>query len=186
MQLAKDGGLVFSATNMKTTSVVHVSTGGEVIRKVTIPGELSLVLPNNHKDTQIQLVPMSLRPLNTLVTLDDNLNEVSRKELVPVEDRKFSASATYRLPDSSFVVFGSRTFGEQEFARILKISRDLKIYQGIAFTEGQSSSIGVSVPIPNSPDFIAARGIMKDKFSKQPWNFAAGIEFIRTQGEKNE
>jgi hypothetical protein len=156
---------IFSASNNEKTEVVTMGEGGAVKSQREIPGRFVLVRPVS-VDGTIQLfgtVDNQLQPV--VVTLDDQLAEVSR--VSGDYPKNFWVSFAYSTPGGSIALFGSTVHGGGaaytslvvSVDRALKAGRDLEL----PHARGPVKDIGfirAAAPGGRAGEFVVARRIL--------------------------
>jgi hypothetical protein len=132
--------LVFSAMDNAESEVVHLSPNGQVAARMSLQGQFRLVrsvVPGN----TIQIWGVERHePRSQVLTLNDRMDEIGRKEGAPYED--CFPSSIYRMPDQSYVLFGS-----------IRHSPSLVIHTAIAHVDGNLRAAELFEPLSGTGTF---------------------------------
>jgi hypothetical protein len=161
-QLFSDNTLLFAAPRMDGTEIVQLNSGGDIINQRILSPNLFRIVRTVSASTPapitIQLVSSTTDKL-TLITLNNNLQEMERLTNAHGSGTLHDA---WKLPNQSFVFFGTKEKGQMSWAQIMHFDPSLRHGTTLELApQGGSYWINAATPLAKTDEFACVRQSFK-------------------------
>lgn len=180
--LMKDSSIVFAAWRSNETELFRVTESGKVAVLSTLRGRYVLI-PSTQPASRIRLFGYNIDGSSALVTLNENLEELSR-EVSSVTQRHFAATGGFGLPNALFLLYGSeiRDYGRRLASQVLLLDKQLRPSGELGF-DNQSyddiGSIAAVAPTRQPDEFVVARTLLRR--APRRGGVGAALDFIKVK-----
>jgi hypothetical protein len=162
-----DNNLIFSVTDNVNSELININLMGDVQAHKEFPGRFQFVRPIT-PDGSLQIYGSSgsnIKPPRMVIALNNKFEEIQRVQ--GDQPANFGANLVYRMPDKSYVFFGTsiHSLGERLRSGIVHVDGALQSEQySTSFDKDHFSdmgSIGAAIPIKNSDEFLIGRSLVR-------------------------